>query len=144
MDDLTFIRGLADDNENAVGFIPHSGIAEYVADGDYILQHDSRGRRVGYLLHGKATPGGLLTVAQLVIDFDFRQRGHAMDTMRKLIERAVMANVREIKLTCADDLPAAHGLWTAAGFERTRTIEPSNTRKRSKGVYLLDLWPRLF
>ena len=141
--DLSFIQSLADKNENAVGFIPYSGIAQYIADGDYILQRDNRGRRVGYVLHGKPQPGGILTVAQLVIEFDYRQRGHAMDTMRELIARANAVNMREIKLTCADDLLAAHELWRAVGFERTRTIPATNTRQRTKGVYILDLWPRL-
>lgn len=143
-DDLSFILGLANEHEEAVGFIPSAGIAEYVADGDYIIQRDRRGRRVGYLLHGKPTSGGILTVAQAVIDYDFRQRGHGLSVMAELIQRAAAVNARTVKLTCADDLHEAHLLWRAAGFERVNTLPATNRRNRTKGVYLYELWPMLF
>lgn len=147
MSDLGFILALSRPETNAgrVTFIPETTIEQqYIKNGRYIVQRNRMGCEVGYLLHGSPRAGGLLRVEHVVIDYDLRQRGHGMDVLRELINRAIAANCRGIYLRCADDNPTAHELWSAAGFERTHTIAPANKRKRTLGVYTYDLWPVLW
>lgn len=144
MDDLSFIVGLMAQNREALGFVPSTTIeGRYLSAGQYLLQQDTRGANVGYILHGPAHPGRILRITQQVIEYDRRQQGHGMDAVRTLIERANTAGCRAIVLKCAEELPSNH-FWLAAGFELTATIEANNTRNRRKNVYTLDLWPLLW
>ena len=144
MDDYNFVLGLMRHNYDALGFIPAPTIASrYLPLGRYIIQRQRTGRPVGYILHGKPAPGGVLTIAQAVIEYDHRERGHGMDAVATLIERAQQANCRAIVLGCAGDLPA-NAFWRAAGFEQTAVLHPENKRNRAKNIYTLDLWPTLF
>ena len=141
-DDFDFITGLMRENTAALGFIPAPTVEQqYIAQGRYLLQ-SRRGLPVGYLLHGAPTAGGVLTIAQHVIEYDLRQNGHGMDLFRRLLARANGANCRAIRLKCADDLPS-QAFWQAAGFQRIHTLRPDNWRKRTVGVYELPLWARL-
>lgn len=142
MDDQSFIEGLMRENYEAVGFLTHQAVAEYIADGDYIIQHDLRGRRVGYLLHGKATAGGILTVAQHVIDVDRRNLGFGEEAFKELLARAESAGCKQLKVRCASTLPSV-GFWQAMGLETTNILHPDNRRKRSINVMLLDIWTPL-
>lgn len=144
MDESQFMNGLMRDNYEAIGFIPLPTIeTRYIAQGRYILQTNTKGVPVGYILHGSLLPGGVLTIAQHVIDIDRRQNGHGMDAIATLIDRAKQVNCRAIVLRCAENLPSNH-FWQAAGFEHTTTLEVANKRKRKINVYTLDLWPPLW
>lgn len=143
-DDLSFITGLMRENSGALGFIPSTTVeTQYLAKGRYVIQRDQRGRKTGYVLHGAPTPGGLLTIAQAVIEYDFRESGHGRAAVEEVIARAVATNCRAIKLRCAEDLEANH-FWAAMGFKRVNTLHPNNTRQRAIHVYIMDLWPTLF
>lgn len=143
MDDLDYILGLMAQNTDALGFIPTEGVKRYIMHENYIVQLSPNGKRVGYMLHGVPTSGGVLTVAQHVIECDLRQRGYGMDVVRVLVARAQTANCRAIVLKCAEGLPA-NAFWMAAGFEHTATLKRANRRARQINVYTLDLWPTLF
>lgn len=144
MTDLDFILGLMRANTDALGFIPSTTVeTRYVAGGRYIVQTNERGQRTGYVLHGKPTPGGVLTIAQAVVEHDWRERGEGRKAVQTVIERAQRANCRAITLRCADDLEA-NAFWLAMGFERTHTLHIPNRRQRAVHVYTLDLWPTLF
>ncbi len=108
-----------------------------------MLQEDEVGRRVGYLLHGKPTQGGLLVVSQHCIDTDKRLRGYGEKAFQEVIERARQANCKGIKLRCAEGLES-NAFWQAQGLEVVSVQHPQNWRKRAINVYLLDLWPRLW
>lgn len=144
MDDLTQITALMAENRESVGFIPMTTVAgRYLAQDQYIMQRDMRGRKIGYLLHGKPTPGGILTVAQHCIEYDQRLRGYGRETFGELVERARQANCRAIKVRCAANLPSME-FWRAMGCEITRTLQHLDTyRQRDIYVLMLDLWPRL-
>lgn len=143
MEKLDFILGLMRQNYDAVGFIPSGGVQEYLNDGDYIIQYDYRGQPIGYLLHGPLIPGSVLRVSQHCIDYDSRLNGYGTRTFNTLIERARQANMRAIKVRCADDLPSVE-FWQAMGLEITRVLSVENKRKRNINVMLLDLWPTLW
>lgn len=147
MDDLDFILGLSKPETNAgrITFIPAQTIKQqYIQNGRHIIQRNKKGDKVGYVLFGSPRAGKLLRVEHVVINYDLRQRGHGMDVLRELINRASVHNCRGIYLRCADDNPAAHELWSAAGFTRTHTLKPQNKRQRTLGVYTYDLWPMLW
>lgn len=144
MTDLDFILGLMRANTDALGFIPAPTVeTRYVAGGRYVVQTNERGQRTGYILHGKPTAGGVLTIAQAVVEYDWRGRGEGREAVQAVIERAQRANCRAITLRCADGLEA-NAVWQALGFERTCTLHIPNRRQRAIHVYTLDLWPTLF
>jgi GNAT superfamily N-acetyltransferase len=139
----SWIAGLMRHNYEAVGFIPAPTVAtQYVQQGRYVLQTDERGRRVGYLLHGKPTPGGILTVAQHCIDLDWRLRGYGEAAFDQVVARARAANCRGLKVRCAATLPSTE-FWQAMGLALAKVTHPTNYRQRAVNVYLLDLWPVL-
>lgn len=142
MDDLSFIIGLMQQNTDALGFIPEPTVRQRY-DERYIIQTDDYGRKRGYLLHGSPAPGGVLTIAQACIEFNHRRNGFGFSVVQQLIDRADAAQVRAIKLRCADDLEA-NRFWKAAGFELTKQEYPHNRRQRIINTYLLDMWPTLF
>lgn len=143
MNDFDFIVGLGNQHFEQLGFIPATAIAnQYIANGRYVIQK-RRGDSVGYILHGKPSAGGILTIAQHCIEYDFRDRGYGRTALDVVIDRAKQANCRAIKATVAEDLEC-HPFWQAYGFEITRVLSPDNARNRQKMVYIFDLWPRLF
>jgi hypothetical protein len=144
IDDLAFICGLMRENYEAVGFLPNTVIRQrYISLGRYVLQTDERGRKIGYLLHGKPTPGGLLTVAQHAIDYDRRLNGHGQAAFETLLDRAKHANCRAIRVRCAADLPA-NSFWQSMGLDLVGIQHVANKRKRAINILWLDLWPTLF
>jgi len=84
-----------------------------------------------------------LTIALAVIDLDFREAGHGVDLVNRLIQRAQNYNMRAITLHCAEDLPS-NAFWEAHGFDRVHVLHPKNRRNRAINVYRRDLWPVLF
>lgn len=144
MNDHEFITGLMRENYESLGFIPDTTVRDrYLTAGRYIIQNNAAGQPVGYLLHGSPQPGGVLTVAQAVIECDKRERDYGRQIFYDLLTRARQANCRSITLRCAEDLES-NGFWLAMGFEKTNTTHPNNQRKRAVNVYTLDLVPTLF
>jgi len=147
MNNTDFIVGLMKQGYNtapcSLGFIPITRIQEYVASGQYVIQHDTRGRDVGYILHGIANPGGILHVTQSIIDVDHRNLGFGSLALAVVIARAKQANCRAIKLRCAEDL-VSNFFWRDSGFLMTNTLYPVNKRRRAIHVYVMDLWTGLF
>jgi hypothetical protein len=144
MDDLSWITGLMRHNYDAVGFIPDSTVRDrYIDRGRYVIQTNERGQAVGYLLHGLPTPGGILTVAQHVIEDDKRLRGFGREAFEELLERARTGNCRAIKVRCGADLPS-NDFWREMGLELVNVQQRDNKRQRAINVMLLDLWPTLW
>lgn len=144
MDDLAYITGLMAQNTDEPGFIPAPTIENrYITKGRYAIQADLRGRKVGYILHGAPTAYGVLTIAQACIAMDKRNRGFGQEAVAVVIERAIQAGAKSIKLRCADDLES-NLFWQALGFEATRQDMGGERRGRLINTYVLDLWQRLF
>lgn len=141
--DTSWIAGLMRQNYDAVGFLPYEAVQEYIDLGRYVMQTNEHGVKVGYLLHGKPTPGGILTVAQHVIEVDKRLHGYGQEAFNVLLDRAKQANCRAIKVRCAEDLPS-NAFWQEMGLEVVNVQHVANKRKRAINVLLLDLWPTLF
>lgn len=143
MQTIDFVMGLMKQDYDALGFIPATRLQKYETDGQIIIQHDTRGKQAGYLIHGKPVAGQTLSIAQAVIEYDRRNHGFGEMSVKVLIERAKRANCAAIKLRCADDL-AANAFWQSVGFEMTGVWHPANKRKRAINVYTLQFWPLLF
>lgn len=135
MEVADYIETLRKQNSNALTFIPFHTLQErYVTTGQYLLIP-----KRGFLLHGTGIDWHITNAC---IEYDFRQRGHGMDMVAQLVERAKQHNVRRILLSCAEDLEA-NAFWLACGFEHIRTIDRANRRNRRKFQYELSLWPKL-
>ena len=134
-DDLrvTWIAGLMRENYEAVGFIPDTTIKScYLANGQYILQTDERGIRVGYLLHGVMLSGRPVVISQHCIQYEKRLRGYGEVAVKKLIDRCISNGVTSIKLRCAEDLPALF-FWQSLGFSVTGIVNQNNRSNRLIG-----------
>lgn len=144
MNDLAFITGLMRDDYDAVGFIPAPKIASYyIANGQYAIQRDRRGRRVGYILHGKPTPNGILSITQAIVEVDRRGQGFGDSAVKTVLDRAVAGGCRAVKLRCGEDL-SANEFWRREGFLVTKINRPENKRKRAINTYMMELRPGLF
>ena len=144
MSDTSWIAGLMRHNYEAVGFLPLSALdRQYIANDRYIIQSHENGNRVGYLLHGKPTAGGILSVAQHCIEDDKRLNGYGQQAFEALLERARQANCRAIKVRCAQGLPS-NDFWRRMGLAVTRIDRTENARRRAVNVMLLDLYPGLW
>lgn len=120
MDTLEFIVGLMKQDYPALSFIPYTTVQNrYIQNGQYILS-DRNGNPNGYLLHGVAKPGQYLSVAQAMIDYDFRNRDYGRAMIEELIKRAEMKSCKGITLRCAEGLES-NLFWQAMGFELTAT-----------------------
>ncbi len=131
MNDLTtWITGLMRENYDAVGFIPKPAIKfQYIKNSRYVLQRDEKGKRIGYLLHGKIQPGCSVVISQHCIQYEKRLRGYGEKAFRTLLERAQRTGASSIRLRCADDLPALL-FWQSAGFKIVNVISGGKRRKR--------------
>lgn len=139
MHDEDFIIGLMKTETDALGFIPSPAIrSRWIPKGRYIIQHDRRGRRRGYLLHGPAKRGHELYVNQVCIEYDHRLRGYAFLAVQELFNRAQNAGCTGINLRCAADL-SANWFWLATGFTLTAVIPGGKRRGRDICVYQMDL-----
>lgn len=144
IDDYGWIIGLMRVNSEALGFIPDQRIFDwYIPNECYVMQHDERGRKVGYLLHGLPQSGRILTIQQHCIELDKRMRGYGETAFDTVLERARQAQCRAITLRCAEELPS-NEFWKALGFKLTNVDHHPNRRKRAINVYTLDLWPTLW
>lgn len=143
MSELSWITGLMKHNYQAVGFIPFEGVKRYLDSGRYILQTDDRGNKVGYILHSVPTSGGVMSVAQHLIESDKRLHGYGRTAYEELLDRARLANCRAIKVRCAIDLPS-NSFWTEMGLRLIDVKQPATPRSRAINVLWFDLWPTLF
>lgn len=119
------------ENYEAIGFIPLPTIIHrYVARDRYVLQHDERGRRIGYLLYGAFQYGRPVTIAQHCIQYDSRLHGYGEGALNTLIDRASHAGVSAVLLRCATDLEALH-FWRAQGFSLIEAVPGGKQRGRT-------------
>lgn len=143
MDDIEYIIGLMKENSDALGFIPKAGISRYIESGRYIIQTNDFGVKTGYILHGKPTTQGWLTIAQAVIDVDFRENGFGVDVVRQLEARVRNISGAGILLRCAENLPS-NEFWQHMGYTLYKTSHPENTRKRAINHYTKSISRTMF
>ncbi|GIW60753.1 MAG: hypothetical protein KatS3mg087_1819 [Patescibacteria group bacterium] len=141
MDITSWIAGLMAENTNELGFIPDTTIKNrYIAQNNYVLQEDERGKPVGYILHGPIKYGKPVVISQACIQYEKRLRGYGEKAFLELLNRARIVGASSIRLRCADDLPAVQ-FWQSLGFEIV-DVEPggkSRGRMIFKMVFRLDL-----
>ena len=127
------------ENYEAVGFIPQTTVANrYVADNQYILQNDERGRAVGYLLHGKLSYAKSAVISQHCIQYEKRLRGYGQEAFREFLHRCEVAQVSSIHLRVAQDLPAVE-FWQSCGFVPVSIVPGGERRNRYIVVMRLGL-----
>jgi len=144
MDTLAYITWQMARDSNALGFIPKTTLkSRYLARNLYLLQRNSLGEKIGYLLHGPPKAGQALYVHQCVIRLDHRRRLHATRLVCSLIARARLNGVDALHLRCALTLEASF-FWPTLGFRLHHVENGGPGRNRKIGVYTLDLATRPF
>ena len=118
------------ENYDAVGFIPEPTVRDrYIRRELYLLQKDSRGNRIGYLLHGPIEPGKPVVVSQHCIQYEKRMLGYGRSTFKELLKRCRQGGASSIHLRCADDLPAVQ-FWQTCGFQVSKVTPGGQKRHR--------------
>jgi L-amino acid N-acyltransferase YncA len=126
----SWIVGLMRQNTDALGFIPSTTVENrYIRRGDYILQCDERGNRIGYLLHGPIYQGRNAHVVQHCIELDKRNRGYGQLAVLELIRRCDIVGASSIRLRCATDLPSLE-FWRSCGFVVAAIVPGGEQRQR--------------
>ena len=129
MDKANWIAGLMRLNTNELGFIPITTIhGRYIRKDQYVLQHDERGKRIGYMLYGALHPGRTVSIAQHCIELDKRLNGYGLDALEELERRCALSQVTSIKLRCGTDMESL-AFWQHNGFEIQR-IEPGGLQRK--------------
>lgn len=141
MDTLAFIEAMRKATSNENGFIPLVRLAEYVNNNQVVIAQ-SRGKPIGCILHGVVRRSGLMHVTMTAVDFDWRNKGHATDAMRKVIARAEQAGAYELVARVASTIPAVQ-FFEACGFLLTNTEYPDNARRRAINIYTYQIAQRL-
>ena len=132
------------ENYDAVGFIPEPTVdRQYIQRGRYVLQADERGRRVGYLLHGKPMNGSPLVISQHCIQGESRLRGYGEAAVAEVRSRAQRVGASCITARCATDLPSL-AFWRDQGFLLRRLVEGGRRRERVIAEIWLPLAMPLF
>lgn len=126
-----------------ISYIPAPTVQRYyLARGLYVVQHDVRGRPVGYILHGPIRGNRNVSITHAVIDYSLQNRGFGSLAFEVVLRRAQKARAREIVLSCAEDL-SANMFWQSQGFVLVNTIRRQNKRKRLIHRYAYSILPRL-
>jgi len=134
--DLTdWIAGVMREDYEALGFLSFQAINDYVEDGNYVIQTDDRGRRLGYILHGPIRYGQPVTIVQHCIVNDFRRRGNGAVALAEVVRRGHARSASLIRLRCATELDAL-GFWQSQGFHASG-VTPGGKRR---GRELTRLW----
>ena len=143
-DDSSWICGLMGENSDALGFIPKPTVThQYVRLGRSILQRDTKGRRVGYLLHGSISQGGPVSIAQACIQYEKRLLDFGTQVVDTLIQRAEHQQASSIRLRCAEELEALR-FWQQLGFRIEHWLDVDNRRNRRIAVLSRPLVLGLF
>ena len=132
----SWICGLMRENSESVGFIPEPTIqGQYLGKNRVIFQMDSRGRQVGYLLHGAIYPARPVHITQTAIIHEKRLLSFGTQAIAELARRAITVNASSIRLRCAEDLEALF-FWQKNGFQIERIDAPNNRRNRR--IYVMS------
>lgn len=138
---LAYISALARRHTEALGFIPHAGLARACAAGRVLMALEE-GAYCGYLLYGAAWP--TLRIYQCCIQDDARRLAHGRALVAQLAARAPAQHHGGIALWCATDLES-NQFWHALGFRPTAQRAGGQRRgRRHQGWYLpLTTLPQL-
>lgn len=99
---------------HALGFLPMSAYHHAARRGTIQPIRLSRGRPVGFLLHGPPRPGSFVRIYQIAVTPDHRREYHGTHKLRDLQNLAEKHGTDWITLRCADDLPALE-FWRSVG-----------------------------
>lgn len=133
---------LAKSNTDALGFIPSCRYEQAEMNGTIFHQVEG-GEWVGFLLVGAFPPGGICHIWQECIEKGARNYGSGRRLVERLVAECRRRYVQEIRLRCADDLPA-NLFWESCGFAKIATTNGGQRRRRKINTYSMILFPTLF
>ena len=136
------VRSLADQNTEALGFLPERAYTEAALKGHLWIATDKTKQRIlGYLLFGGTFPN--LKVFQVYVCPKFRGQHIAPTLIEKLKDYGQKHNFMNIKAKVASEL-SANKFWQSMGF-RIIDQSPGKTAGRTNNLYCLELdVPSLF
>jgi predicted nucleic acid-binding protein/ribosomal protein S18 acetylase RimI-like enzyme len=137
---LDVIRAQADNERDALGFLPESAYAEAARQRKLILlisQDGSQFSYAGHLLFGGIFP--VLRVRQIVVTAKSRRNGQATTLLRALIAQGEKEGYLSIVANVATDLIAANSFYERNGFLSVRLKAGGKTRNRKINVRILQL-----
>lgn len=121
---------------HALGFLPRQAIENHWNWGELILQRDGKSI-YGYLCHGPARGGRMVTVKQAYIDTDVRRVGFGRVAFLELVHKAMQGAALGIRLRCGEDLDS-NLFWQAMGCRKTAVL--TTTRRGWRHVESAGTW----
>jgi ribosomal protein S18 acetylase RimI-like enzyme len=122
---------LAQENSEALSYIPSPRLEEYARNGQILMAHEN-GEPCGFLIWGAGWP--VMRVYQACIQYDARRREHGYTLVKRLLAIAEKRGVDSIMLRCANDLDS-NEFWKAAGFTFAGQVPGGERRGR-----MLNIW----
>jgi hypothetical protein len=141
MDDLTphisidYIVSLSQKHYEEIGFIPKPRLKKYL-ESDQIWLSKENDDPCGFIIFGKGWP--VLRIYQTCIQYDVRRQHHALNLIKKLINKAIAENYLAISLWCAHELDA-NQFWQSCGFQFMEQKEGGKRRHRKLNKWVLFL-----
>jgi len=130
-----YAKHLADKHRWELGFLAAS-VYQRANDLGHLRIATHNADPCGFILHGPIKK--TLRIYQTCVETDLRRIEHGSELLEQLIQDAIRADVHQICLWCAEDLPA-NLFWEANGFTHTETRRKSRRRARRQYGYLLEL-----
>lgn len=129
--DMSFVRSLAREFSNEVGFIPQQALDWYIDAGGVNLVLEN-GEPAGYLLGRDQLRWNIAIrpIFQAAIHFDAQRRHHGLALVNAREDAAREAGQVALQACCREGLEA-NEFWRLAGFEEICRLDPSNSRGKN-------------
>ena len=126
INDVDKIKQIADENKEALGFLPRAKVVEAVnANRVKILK--TSGEVAGFVIYRHRKKDLQTTLSDICIASFWRKQNGGKQLINHLYEECTALNRDFILLKCPEDLPA-NNFYEAVGFKHVRT-EAGRTRK---------------
>lgn len=124
--DLAFLDDLQNRNRHALGFLPWSALASYLAKARVLIAEENNDP-AGYFL---TLPSG--KIVQAAVDFDARRRHLATALLTRCLAGLAHLHLPYAGCWCADDLDA-NAFWQESGFlhDATRELRHAGRLRRN-------------
>lgn len=118
--DIATVKGLADDNRSALGFILRASLEEQLGQHE-LLVCEHRGKVIGFVsFHHRRD--GWTTIRELCVSEGWRRQGAGRALVEAVKDDALRIGQSGIRLKCPLDLPA-NGFYAHLGFIRVAIEE---------------------
>lgn len=126
-----YAAGLADRENDALGFLPHTIYAPAIAQGRLHLVEEN-GEPCGFILHGPMRP--TLRIYQTAVEPTCRLIDHGRAAWLATLAEALDADIERLTWICATDL-TANAFWSRVSGPPKKTLASRSQTRRALHAY---------